>query len=332
MLKKLLVLLALSPCFCSARAQTIRLLNSGQSVSLRGLSVVNDHIIWVSGSAGSVGRSSDGGKTWHWMQVPHYEKTDFRDIEAFSEQEAVVMGITAPAVIFRTTDGGKSWTKSFEDSSKSVFLDDMDFSGDRAVVVGDPEGDRIFIARSEDRGKTWKRITSPEVESTVLGEAFFAASGSNICWSGNRVAIVSGGKNSCLYISSFRYPLQMNQGAESTGANSIAVNPTDSNQAFVVGGDFKNDSSNSGNSLLIQFSPFRQIHPQIPPHGYRSCVEYIDNTHLICCGTTGVDFSSDAGSHWKLISANGFHVCSKAKSGNAVFMAGPNGSIAVLIP
>ncbi|HTB24961.1 MAG TPA: hypothetical protein VK711_06300, partial [Puia sp.] len=172
-----LIIFILPPGF--TEAQQIRILTSGQPVSLRGLSVVNDQIIWVSGSGGSVGLSTDAGVNWKWIQVHGFEKTDFRDIEAFSDQEAVIMGITEPAVILRTTDGGKNWITTFEDSAKSVFLDAMDFSGDEAVLAGDPYKGKIFFARSSDRGKSWVK-SAYDSETIVNGEAFFAASGSNI--------------------------------------------------------------------------------------------------------------------------------------------------------
>jgi hypothetical protein len=70
--------------------------------------------------------------------------------------------------------------------------------------------------------------------------------------------------------------------------------------------------------------------PHAPPHGYRSCVEYITKDKLITCGTTGVDISTDGGKNWKLISKEGFHVCRKSKNGSAVFLAGANGRIARL--
>jgi hypothetical protein len=330
MLKTLLYFHVFILSFNSIKAQQIRLLTGSRQVSLRGLSAINDQIIWVSGSGGSVGLSTDGGKNWKWIQVPGYAKTDFRDIEAFSDQEAVIMGITEPAVILRTSDGGKSWTTTFEDSSKSVFLDAMDFSGDEAVLIGDPDNEKIFFARSSDSGKTWIKSTSG-LASVKKGEAFFAASGSNIrLIRGDGYALVSGGKESCLYFSSKRYSLLLNQGKETTGANSIAINPEDQNRAFITGGDFSHDTARYGNSLQIQFHPFVQTPPLNPPHGYRSCVEYLDNKQMICCGTTGVDFSSDGGLHWYLISVNGFHVCRKSKTGHSVFLAGPKGSVALL--
>jgi hypothetical protein len=309
------------------QAQQVSVLTSGRPVSLRGLSAVNDQIIWVSGSGGSVGISTDGGANWKWIQVPRYEKTDFRDIEAFSDLEAVIMGITEPAVILRTTDGGKSWVTSWEDSAKTVFLDAMDFSGVEAILIGDPEKGKIFFARSYDQGMSWIKSSSG-FEATTNGESFFAASGSNIRFvPGKGFALVSGGKKSRLYYSAGSFTLLLNQGEQTTGANSIAINPANPNQAYIVGGDFAHDTARYGNSLRIQFHPFLQSPPLTPPHGYRSCVEYLNDTLMICCGTTGVDFSSDGGINWKLISEKSFHICRKSKTGKMIFLAGSGGSI-----
>ncbi len=322
--------------------QQIRLLTTGRPVSLRGLSAVNDQIIWVSGSAGSVGLSVDGGKTWRWTSVPNYEKTDFRDIEAFSEKEAVIMGITQPAVILRTVDGGINWKKSFEDSSGTMFLDAMDFNGSYGMVVGDPQDGKIFIAETMNGGITWTKKIHAEFETTARGESFFAASGSNclIQKVNNKsypyqYLLVSGGKKSNLYIGtspdhSGTYHLSMNEGGETTGANSIAVNPSNPSEVFIVGGDFSHDSVRYGNSLRVSLPLFSQMVPLVPPHGYRSCVEYISDRRLICCGTNGVDISDDGGIHWRLISNSGFHVCRKARNGNSTYLAGAQGTVSSL--
>jgi photosystem II stability/assembly factor-like uncharacterized protein len=328
---RLLILFVFSLSFFTGESQEIISIHSGGSASLRGLCSVTDKVIWVSGSSGTVGLSIDGGNNWKWMHVPYSEKSDFRDIEAFNEKEAIILGITEPAVILRTMDGGDSWTTQYEDSSKSAFLDAMDFRNGQAIAVGDPVGTKQYLIESNDRGITWKRVNLPDSDSTHPGEAYFAASGSNIKWFGKDAwALVSGGKQSCLYVISRRFPLLLNQGAETTGANSIAINPSDSTQAFIVGGDFSNDTTRHGNSLRIQFNPFSQLSPISPPHGYRSCVEYLNNKQLICCGTSGVDFSDDGGLRWKLISHNSFHVCRRSKTGGKIFLAGAHGAIAVL--
>lgn len=317
----------------SDQSQILKVLNTGKTISFRGLSVVNDQILWVSGSEGTVGVSINGGGTWKWIRVPHYEKSDFRDIEAFSDREAIIMGITEPAVILLTTDAGNSWTTVFSDSSKTAFLDAMDFSGNHSTLVGDPVGNHIFIAESTDRGKSWNIPSQSRMMSAADGESFFAASGTNIRYlPDGSCVLVSGGRKSCIYFGNSRVPLLIAQGKETTGANSIAINPLNSNQAFIVGGDFKNDTVQSGNSLLIQINPFSQRAPITPPHGYRSCVEYINENQMICCGTSGVDVSYDGGLHWKLISDKSFHVCRKSRSGNTVFLAGSHGTIAIWQP
>src|SRR5258706_12840161 len=84
----------------------VEMLTSGTKTSIRGLSVVNDNVIWVCGSNGTVGRSNNGGRTWKWMTVTGFEKTDFRDIEAFDASSAGIMGIAEPAYILKTNDGG----------------------------------------------------------------------------------------------------------------------------------------------------------------------------------------------------------------------------------
>lgn len=328
--------------FVLAHAQQVRVLTVGRPVSLRGLSVPGDRVVWVSGSSGTVGISRDWGSSWKWTTVKGYEKTDFRDIWAFNEKEAVIMGITKPAVILKTKDGGKTWTRSFMDSSESAFLDAMDFVGDQGIVTGDPQEGDILFAETTNRGKTWMLKNPSGFDTAAAGESFFAASGSNCLIQKTplgktpfRYILVSGGKKSGLFISdgryhTVRYPLNLNQGGETTGANSIAINPANPDEAYVVGGDFSHDTSRYGNSLRISLSNFSQTPPLDPPHGYRSCVEYIDNQVMICCGTSGVDISTDGGTHWRLISAKSFHVCRASKNGKMVFLAGPGGTVAKL--
>jgi hypothetical protein len=67
------------------------------------------------------------------------------------------------------------------------------------------------------------------------------------------------------------------------------------------------------------------------PKGYRSCVEYLNKKNWITCGLNGVDYSKDDGLKFTKISETGFHVCRKAKKGNAVFLAGGGGRIGKMI-
>lgn len=315
--------------------QKLEILTTSSQASLRGLSVVDDRIVWVSGSGGTVGRSTDAGKTWTWSMVKGFEKNDFRDIEAFDSMHAVVLGIGEPGYLLRTNDGGRNWKTVFEDRTKGIFLDAMEFGADRkGIVIGDPIGGSIYTLSTGDGGNSWKKQTPSQLKVDP-GEAMFAASGTNIRLLGKDTFIVTGGSRSRCFVNGKASLLPLLQGRESTGANSIAVleeDPSDSIPPLliVVGGDFSNDTITKGNCVISVDKGESWFPPNTLPGGYRSCVEFIDKNLVITCGLNGVDLSIDQGLNWKPVSKEGFHVCRKAKKGNAVFLAGGRGRIARL--
>lgn len=310
--------------------QTVKLLSSSSKASLRGLSVVSDKTVWVSGSGGTVGRSVDGGDNWKWMTVKGFEKTDFRDIEAFDDKTAVIMGIAAPAYILKTMDGGDSWNVVYENKDTSMFLDAMDFwDANRGVVIGDPVNGKIFLAQTYDGGDNWRELQT-NTFAVDSGEACFASSGTNIRKLNyiNNV-YVTGGKAAHIFIHNEKRPMPIIQGTESTGANSIALK--DSRTFIVVGGDFTKKDTVYKNCVLTFDGGKTWQAPSVPPHGYRSCVEWLDKENWITCGLNGVDYSKDGGITWAWISKEGFHAVRKAKKGKAVYFSGGGGRIGKLI-
>lgn len=318
-------------------AQHIKILSSGTATSVRGLSVVDNKILWVSGSNGTVGRSVDSGNTWKWIQVKGFEKTDFRDIEAFDAATAIIMGIGEPAYILKTNNGGNTWKIVFEDKRPGMFLDAMEFWNEQSgIVIGDPVDGKIFIARTFDGGSNWQNIPSQNYPLAAPGEAMFASSGTNIrALSLSEAAFVTGGAKSRIFIRDKNINLPLLQGKETTGANSMAVYNSHSQKTakhiVVAGGDFAADTLDSANCAVSKDGGNTWIIPETSPHGYRSCIEFISASRLITCGTSGADISTDGGMNWKLISKESFHVCRKAKKGNTVFLAGVNGKIAKLV-
>ncbi|MBK7883598.1 MAG: oxidoreductase, partial [Chitinophagaceae bacterium] len=291
----------------------MELLTSGTKTSIRGLSVVNDKIVWVSGSNGMVGKSMDGGATWKWLTVKGFEQTDFRDIEAFDAVTAVIMGIAEPAYILKTVDGGESWKVVFENKDKGMFLDAMEFWNEQSgIVLGDPINNKVFIARTFDGGNTWKSIPEQYKPAADSGEACFASSGTNVRALNKQEAVfISGGLKSNLFLRDKKIHLPIVQGTETTGANSIAVK--NKNVFVVVGGDFMTKDSTAKNCFITKDAGKSWVAPITAPHGYRSCVEYINKTNWVCTGLNGVDYSTDDGVNWKWISTEGFHVSRKAK-------------------
>jgi hypothetical protein len=323
----------LSACILTGYSQRVELLQEGTKSSLRGLSVVSDDVIWCSGSNGMVGKSIDGGLSFRWIQVKGYEKRDFRDIEAFDSSTSIIMAVAEPAIILKTSDGGFSWRKVFEDTTTGMFLDAMDFDGKNGVVVGDPIQDKVFLAETSNFGDTWQVIKrNNNCSSMTPGEAFFASSGSNVVMDkskkGSRAFMyVSGGISSRLFWGNNCLPLPLQSGKNSTGANAMAISPS-FKTAIIVGGDFANDKLGDSSCVLISFEKGVQLSsPQTPLNGYKSSVSFVSENEVVTCGTSGVDFSVDHGLNWKNISKIGFHVVKKSKKGQTVFFAGANGKL-----
>lgn len=311
-------------------SQSIKLLHE-DSLSFRGLSVVNNDIVWVSGSQGTVGRSIDGGSTWKWIKVAGFEETDFRDIEAFDKNIAVIMGISEPAYILRSTDGGDSWQTVYEDKTPGIFLDAMEFWNDMSgIVIGDPIDGKFFIGRTFDGGKTWQTI--PEINKPVAdsGEACFASSGTNIRkLTKSEAVFITGGLTSHIFIRNQKIALPIIQGTQTTGANSIAVK--NRKTMIAVGGDYTKKDDATKNCVITKDGGLTWKFPTTSPKGYRSCIEFLAKKTWITSGLNGVDISKDDGDNWQSISTESFHVVRKAKKGNAVYFAGNKGKIGKLI-
>lgn len=321
------------------QSPSIQVLTSGTKSSLRGLSVVTDNVVWVCGSNGTVGKSVNGGKNWKWMTVNGFEKTEFRDIEAFDANTALIMGIGEPAYILKTNNGGDSWRVVYENKTKGMFLDAMDFANNQeGIVVGDPIKGKIFIAKTNDTGNTWTELeensSRPVADS---GEAFFAASGGNIkLFSNDEYFIVSGGLRSRFITASSANDLPLLQGKETTGANAIDIYDNGladkpGQRIVIVGGDFNADSLSEKNCVYSVNGGKTWLIPTTPPHGYRSGVEFLSKKAVLACGLTGVDYSTDNGKKWKWISKESFHVCRIAKMGTTVFLAGNNGKVGKMV-
>jgi photosystem II stability/assembly factor-like uncharacterized protein len=309
-------------------------LTSGTKTNLRGLSVVNQNVVWVSGSNGIVGKSVNGGRTWTWMTVTGFEKTDFRDIEAFDANTAVIMGISEPAYILKTVDGGDSWKVVYENKNKGMFLDAMDFvDNSRGIVVGDPINKKIFMAETKDGGDTWTEWSEHSKLVADSAEAFFAASGTNIrLFNENKIFLVSGGSRSRLFTMRGAYTIPMIEGKETAGTNSISVYDEGklkgSKKMIVVGGDFASDTASAKNCFYSSDGGLTWDEPVEGPNGYRSSVEFVSKNDVLTCGLTGVDYSSDAGRNWHLISNQSLNTVRIAKIGPAIFLAGTKGTVA----
>ncbi|WP_198674036.1 WD40/YVTN/BNR-like repeat-containing protein [Chitinophaga alhagiae] len=299
--------------------------------SIRGLSVVSDAVVWVSGTGGKAGRSLNGGKNWQWFNIPGCDSCDFRDIEAFSVDKAIVMAIAEPARIYLTTNGGQSWQQVYYNDTKGMFLDGMDFQNEKeGMAVGDAIGGRFTIIRTIDGGQSWQPLPGPEAAE---GEAVFAASGTSIrALPGGGYAFSSGGARSRF----FRYrgekwtvtPTPVLQGGNSTGIFSFAF--SNDLHGVAVGGDYLQPQQTRLNCVITNTGGATWNIAAQGPGGYRSAVEFISARDVVATGPSGTDFSGNGGLTWVEISGEGYHAVKKAKKGNTVYLAGSKGKMAVL--
>ena len=328
--------LALLMLSVALKAQTISPVSQPTSASLRGLSVVDDKIAWVSGSKGSFAITDDGGKNWAWRQVKGFEKSDFRAIEAFSAREAIIMSSGTPAVILKTTDGGATWQEKYRQPDSAYFLDAMDFADSKhGFVMGDPIKDEFLLLETKDRGETWAKIKGP---AAAKDEAAFAASGTCLRVYKNQIIIVTGGSQSRILSTATAFPvdwtsafLPLTNGNAARGAFSSARGKK---QTIVVGGNYSKEAVADSVAYLLPYgkSTIKSGNPSVGPAGYQSCVEYIAGEIYLSTGTPGSNLTIDGGKTWRKIDGTSYNVCRKARHGNLILFAGDKGKIGIYKP
>ena len=132
---------------CCAFGQTWQVQESGTTASLRGLSVVDDSVVWASGSKGTILRTVDQGATWTSIGPTGAADLDFRDIQAFSASDAIAMSAGEGRVsrLYKTTDGGATWTL-LKSNGPQGFWDAFGmWDATHGILLGDPVDGRFTI-------------------------------------------------------------------------------------------------------------------------------------------------------------------------------------------
>lgn len=302
--------------------------------SIRGLSVVNDSVLWVSGSNGRIGVSCNRGEDWVWKKVETADSLDFRAIYAFDEQSAVIVSAGAPATILLTTDQGLHWEKVYQNPDKRFFLDGITFWNEKCgLVYGDPVDGRFVILQTTDGGRHWEMRAIENRPPARKDEASFAASGTAIfSLPGGLVWMGTGGAVARVLFSGNygktweAYPTPVTQGKSSTGIFSLAFK--NKKEGICVGGDYLADTLRENNAFFTADGGKTWQRPAVNPLGYRSAVIYVSGDTLIATGKGGTDFSTNGGKTWQRLTDSGFYVVQKARSGTAVYLAGDEGRVA----
>ena len=157
---------------------------SHSTAGLRGIHNVGGGVVWASGTQGTVLHTVDNGKTWqHCAVPPGADKLDFRGIQGFDRNTAVVMssGTSDLSRLYKTTDGCKTWRLVFRNPDKDGFWDALQFAGLKlGVLIGDQVNGRFPVFMSAGAGDTWRRFDAKGLATSDKKQSFFAASNTSL--------------------------------------------------------------------------------------------------------------------------------------------------------
>ena len=218
--------------------------DSGTTQGLIAVSPVNKHVVWASGRGGTFAVTTDGGATWRAGVVPGAESLQFRDVEGVSDRVAYLLSIGAGAGdfrIYKTIDGGASWSHQFQNQDPSAFYDCFAFwTPTRGFAQSDSVNGQFPVVRTTN-GQTWQSIAGNE-PAALPGESFFASSGTCVATEGkNNAWAVTGGVSPPRVLvtrdggdtwNAYDAPLR---GSPSAGLFSVAFR--DAHHGMVGGGD-----------------------------------------------------------------------------------------------
>jgi photosystem II stability/assembly factor-like uncharacterized protein len=178
-------------------------LASPATALIQAVHAVDSLVVWASGHRGTVLRSRDGGHTWERLETPAGDTLEFRDVHAANADTAWILsaGEGTKSRIYRTTNGGASWTLQFINRDSAAFYDCLSFgNGSTGVAYGDASQRRTNVLRTDDGGNTWRLLSPSVVPSPLPGEGAFAASGLCVVHAdANTVFIATGAPGSRLF-------------------------------------------------------------------------------------------------------------------------------------
>jgi hypothetical protein len=359
---RLVAMIAILVLSGSAHAQW-EIQNSGTTASLRGIHSVGKGIAWASGTNGTVLRTEDGGYLWQRCTIPAgAEKLDFRGIQAFDANTAIVMssGKGDLSRLYKTTDGCQTWKLVFTNPDSEGFWDAVIARPGEGFIIGDPvDGKFAVFSSSGTSFENWERFGRSCLNCPVFdhrpfkSEAMFAASNSILEGApSSGIDFVSGGEDGAFFHGTawgflkFGHPatdswtsvLPLVKGP-SSGAFSFAVRQDErakQRHYVVVGGDYSKPNASFQNAAYSDDGGVHWKASTTFPHGYRSAVAYDEKSKTwITVGPNGTDISNDDGKNWRALTPNPSDAPDADKNWNALslpFVVGSHGRIGVLNP
>lgn len=281
------------------------------SLNIRALQVISNNEVHYAASNGELGYTFNGQdfNCYNYKYdsiIPNYRSLTHNGKSFFA------LAIGNPALLYKYNN--TDFELVYTEKHPKVFYDAIKFfaDGKHGIAVGDPteKENCPSIIVTSDGGNKWTKLPCNKLPKFEKGEAFFAASNTNIVVIKNTVWIASGGtKARVLKSTDFGntwtvYNTPIIQGNQSQGIYSIDF--TDKNNGFIIGGNYAKPTNNCANKALTSDGgkTWKLVADNQNPT-YKSCVQYVPNTHgkeLFAVGKTGVSFSNDSGYSWAKVS------------------------------
>jgi photosystem II stability/assembly factor-like uncharacterized protein len=320
---------------------TLRSQNSGTTQGLIAVSPVNSRVVWASGRGGTFVVTTNGGKTWRAGVVPGAEALQFRDVQGVSENVAYLMSIGSNPTdfrIYKTRDGGASWTMQFQNQNPGAFYDCFAFwTPRRGIAHSDSVKGKFPDLRTTD-GRTWQDI-SDKLPAALPGEASFAASGTCVATeSAMNAWIATGGSTTARILATrdqgdtwnaYDTPL-----VSSPSAGAFTVAFRDPWHGIVGGGDLDpGDPNNAATATSDDGGKSWRLTNKPPVTGAIFGLAYVHGAGdgsravVITANAGGAAWTPDEGNSWFTLSGvSGFWAVAFA-SPEAGWLVGTNGRI-----
>jgi photosystem II stability/assembly factor-like uncharacterized protein len=310
---------------------------TGSTARLRGLSAVSANVAWASGSVGTVLRTVDRGDTWDSVGPPDTSGLQFRDIEAFDADHAVILsiGTGSDSRVYVTDDAGQHWDLAFTNDDPDAFYDCMTFFDRKhGLALSDPVDGFFRLIATSDGGHSWN-VVDADMPPAIAGEFAFAASGQCLVSVGGRHAwfATGGGAEARVFRSSDRgQTWQVSSTPIPSGPTSgiFALAFRDPRHGLAVGGDFLVPNDAPDNLALTADGGVTWNLADEVPGEYRSGATWVTGQSAIVVGPTGSDVSRDRGQTWQPFDTGSFDTVDCA-SPAACWASGEQGRVAYLI-
>ena len=295
----------LKPSFTSVEIDTLLL----EKLSIRALEIDNDKV-WYAANNGNYGYLSlIGDKNFVGNIAKDTLKLEFRSM-AKTKDYVFVLSIGNPGLLYRISKNQTEVQLVYQEKGEKVFYDAMQFWNDtEGIAVGDPTEDCFSLIITRDGGQTWTKTPCEKLPKLADGEAFFAASNTNIIIKGNRTWIVSGGKKSRAFYSDDKgkswqvAETPIIQGSAMTGI--FSADFYNETIGFATGGDYEKPNQNFGNKIItLDGGKTWNFIAENEGFGYGSCVQFLPGSNgneLVSVGASGVYYSYNQGKSWNKI-------------------------------